>query len=73
MEWGTSEVAMARESSMEKRAAKKNFKGFPMFLRLKIFKTAIKSDLKQWSSRQCRHRRSESKDERKMKKVKGNC
>jgi hypothetical protein len=27
-----------------------------MFLHLKIFKTALKRDLRQWSSRQCHHR-----------------
>jgi hypothetical protein len=56
---------------------KKNSKGFPMFLHLKIFKTALKSDIKQWSSRQyrychrCRrlHRRSRSN----LKKKKHQC
>jgi hypothetical protein len=55
--------------------------GFPMFLPLKNFKTALKDDLGQWSSRHrhrrhhyCRrHRRSESEVERKMKDVKGIC
>jgi hypothetical protein len=45
-----------------------------MFLHLKIFKTALKSDIKQWWSRHHRrrhryrrpHRCSESKFERKM-------
>jgi hypothetical protein len=52
-----------------------------MVLHLKIFKTALKDDLRQWSSRhrhrchryRCRHRRSESKVERKTKDVKGIC
>jgi hypothetical protein len=51
-----------------------------MFLHHKIFKTALKSDLKQWSSRHrrrhhCyrrRHRRSRSNVEEKMKDGKGN-
>jgi hypothetical protein len=73
---------MARESIMERGVhQKKKFKGFPMFLHLENFKTALKSDLKQWSSRHYRHRhryrrrhrRSESRDERKMNNVKGNC
>jgi hypothetical protein len=48
-----------------------------MFLRLEIFKTALKSDLKQWASRHYRHRRryrrGESKVEKKLINVKGNC
>jgi hypothetical protein len=45
-----------------------------MFLHQKIFKTALKSDIKQWSRRRRRrHRCSESKVEKKMKDVKGNC
>ncbi|SAM05146.1 hypothetical protein [Absidia glauca] len=49
---------MARESIMEWRVhLKKKFKGFPMFSHLKKFKTALKSDLRQWSSRHCHRRR----------------
>jgi hypothetical protein len=52
-----------------------------MFLHLKNFKTALKVDLRHWSSRhrrcrhryQCRHRRSESKVKRKKQNVKGKC
>jgi hypothetical protein len=60
---------------------KKNFKGFPMFLHLKFFKTALTSDLRQWPSRRyrrrhlyCRrHRLRKSKVERKMNNVEGYC
>jgi hypothetical protein len=38
-------------------ASKKKFKGFPMFLHSKIFKTALMGDMKLWSSRHRRHRR----------------
>jgi hypothetical protein len=57
---------------------KKNSRVSPCFLLLKIFKTALMGDIKQWWSRHWhrrhryrrRHRRSASKVERKMK---GNC
>jgi hypothetical protein len=73
---------MAWESIMENGVhQQKNFKGFPMFLHLKIFKTAFMGDIKQWSSRhhrrrhryRRRHCRSESKDEKNLKDVKSNC
>jgi hypothetical protein len=44
--------AMAKESTREKwksgkvSAQKKNCEGFPLFVHLKIFKTALKSDVK---------------------------
>jgi hypothetical protein len=52
-----------------------------MFLHLKNFKTALKGNVKQWSSRRlrrcCRYRRrrrrSRSKVKRKMNNVKGDC
>jgi hypothetical protein len=60
---------------------KKKFKGFPMYLHLKNFKTGLMSGIKQWSSRhqhlRHRYRRclgcSGSKVEIKMNDVKGNC
>jgi hypothetical protein len=61
---------MAMESTMDEVSArKKKFKGFPLFLIFKIFKTAISCDIKQWASRhhhhryryRRRHRRSPSK------------
>jgi hypothetical protein len=72
---------MARESIWKGECTKKKkkFKGFPMFLHLKFFKTALKSDLRHWSGRHHRrrhrylrrHRRGESKVERKLNIVKG--
>jgi hypothetical protein len=38
-------------------ALKKKFKGFPMFSRLKIFKTALMGDIKQWPSHHSNRRR----------------
>jgi hypothetical protein len=35
---------------------KKKFKGFPLFCKFKIFKTALFCNIKQWESRLCRHR-----------------
>jgi hypothetical protein len=51
-----------------------------MLLHYKILKTAFMGDIRQWLSRHChrrrryprRHRRSESKVEKKVKDVKGN-
>jgi hypothetical protein len=66
---------MARESTMDKMVQEeKKSKGFPLFFRLKNFQTALSSDIKQWASRQChhrrfyrrRHRRSRSKIENKV-------
>jgi hypothetical protein len=77
-EWGTLQLQWLRNLSWKRECTKKKFKGFPMFLHLKNFKTALKGDLRQWSSRHryrrhrygCRHRRSESVVERKAKDVK---
>jgi hypothetical protein len=51
---------------------KKIFKGLPMFLHLKFFKTALMGDIKQWLNRH-RHRRSGFNVKRKMQNVKGKC
>jgi hypothetical protein len=72
---------MARESTMKVSASKKKLRGFPHVFTFENFKTALICDLKQWWSRQYRrrylyrrrHRRSESKVEKKIKDVKGNC
>jgi hypothetical protein len=41
-----------RESTMDKMSApKKKFKGFPMFLHLKILKRPFLGDMRQWWSR----------------------
>jgi hypothetical protein len=50
-EWGTSQVQWLGNLSWKTDCTKKkNFKGFALFLRLKFFKTALKCDLRQWSS-----------------------
>jgi hypothetical protein len=41
--WG---IYLGKES-----APKKKFKGFPLFLHLKNFKTALMGDIRQWWSR----------------------
>jgi hypothetical protein len=46
MEFTTNEVS----------ARKKKFKGFPLFLIIKIFKTAFLGDIKQWANRYRRPR-----------------
>jgi hypothetical protein len=51
------------------RAPKKKLRGFPHVFTLENLKTAFMGDLKLWWSR---HRRSESKVERKMKDAKAN-
>jgi hypothetical protein len=44
-------MSLVRESIREKKSApKKNFKGFPMFLHLKISKRALMGDMRQWWS-----------------------
>jgi hypothetical protein len=69
---------MAWESIREREVhQKKKIKGFPMFFTIEIFKRAFLGDMKHWSSRHHRrrhrygrrHRRSDSKFERKMKKL----
>jgi hypothetical protein len=47
---------MATESTMDEVSAGKKTKGFPLFFIFEIFKTALFCDIKQWSSRHCRHR-----------------
>jgi hypothetical protein len=72
--------ASATESTMERVSTpKKNCEGFPMFLHLKIFKTAFMGDIKlRWNRRYRhrrrryrRHRRSLSKVEKKRRLIKG--
>jgi hypothetical protein len=71
---------MARESTMDKmNAEEKKFKGFPMFLHLKILKRAFLGDMKQWWSRHWhrrrlyrrRHRCGRSRVKRKRNDAKG--